>query len=196
MNKKGIYILIVVVVVLLLILLISSLATPKTKPGEVPSEVPGQEEIVPAPEGGEVIPAPAEGEIVPAPESETVTEPEMIEAPLGEFNPENINQTPPLVEEQIPAAVIKIRATTTGFEPNEFSVKAGKPVSLAITGVDATHVFKFNDPSLSNVAVGVANGETRGISFVAPSQTGDYSFYCDVPGHQARGEAGVMHVTR
>jgi len=79
------------------------------------------------------------------------SEPEVIESPLGEFNPENPSQTIPLEEGNIPADVIKIKATPSGF-------------------VDATHVFKFESPELSNVAIGVANGETRGISFIAPEE--------------------------
>jgi len=122
------------------------------------------------------------------------SEPEVIESPLGEFNPENPSQTIPLEEGNIPADVIKITVTPSGFEPSEFTVKAGEVVSITVTGVDATHVFKFESPELSNVAIGVANGETRGISFIAPEEPGDYVFYCDVPGHRARGEQGVMHV--
>jgi len=78
--------------------------------------------------------------------------------------------------------VIKIKATPSGFEPSEFTVKVGEVVSIAVTGVGATHVFKFESPELSNVAIGVANRETRGISFIAPKEPGDYVFYCDVPG--------------
>jgi len=195
MSKKGIYILIVVVVVLLLVLWAASI-TPTKKPSEetqTPSETPAAEgPVAPTPEA----PTPEEGAAVePAPVEEPPA-PEMVESPLGEFNPETPHQTGPLAEEEVPEEAIKLRATTTGFEPSEFSVKAGSVVSLTVTGVDATHVFKFEDPSLANVAVGVANGETRGISFVAPDKPGDYAFYCDVPGHRARGEEGVMHVTR
>jgi uncharacterized cupredoxin-like copper-binding protein len=35
--------------------------------------------------------------------------------------------------------------------------------------------------------------ETRAITFQAP-EPGEYEFYCDVPGHEARGEVGTMIV--
>ncbi|MCD6097053.1 cupredoxin domain-containing protein [bacterium] len=186
MNKKGIYILVAVVIVLLLIIWAVSV-TPK-KPA---TEQEGEEV---APEAGEEVLPEGEGEEVMPEEGEEVSEPEVIESPLGEFNPEDLSQTAPLEEEEIPEDVIKIKATPSGFEPSEFTVKAGEVVSITVTGVDATHVFKFESPELSNVAIGVANGETRGISFIAPEEPGDYVFYCDVPGHRARGEQGVMHV--
>ena len=84
--------------------------------------------------------------------------------------------------------------TKRGFLPDNFTVKAGQVVILVVKGVDATHVFKFSDPSLKGIAIGVAKGESRGIVFNAPDKPGNYTFYCDVPGHQARGERGVMHV--
>jgi uncharacterized cupredoxin-like copper-binding protein len=58
---------------------------------------------------------------------------------------------------------------------------------------DSTHIFKFKDDALKAVAVGIAPGETRAITFQTPGP-GEYEFYCDVPGHEGRGEAGIMIV--
>ncbi len=57
--------------------------------------------------------------------------------------------------------------TKRGFLPDNFTVKAGQVVILVVKGVDATHVFKFSDPSLKGIAIGVAKGESRGIVFNA-----------------------------
>lgn len=104
-------------------------------------------------------------------------------------------QTSPISEESVPSSAIKIKISSTGFEPNEFTVRSGEVVTVSITSVGTeTHIFKFTDPSMSGVAVGVGPGETRAITFNAPENKGTYEFFCDVPGHAARGETGVMTV--
>ena len=81
-----------------------------------------------------------------------------------------------------------------GFKPSTFEVKAGQLVTMSLTSVDKmTHVLLFDDPSLAAVAIGVGPDETRAITFNAP-KAGEYAFHCDVPGHAARGEKGVMIV--
>lgn len=111
------------------------------------------------------------------------------------MSPEAPKQTPPVAKEQLPASTIKLEISAAGWNPKEFSVKAGAPVTLAITsGDDYTHVFMFDDSSLSAVAVGVSPRETRAITFNAPDKAGEYAFHCDVPGHAARGEVGKMIV--
>jgi len=98
-------------------------------------------------------------------------------------------------EKNLPKEAVKLTVTASGFTPNEFTVSAESIVDLAVTSGDQwTHVFKFDDPSLQNVSLGLAGGETRMITFKAPAAKSDYSFYCDVPGHRGRGETGVMHV--
>jgi uncharacterized cupredoxin-like copper-binding protein len=94
----------------------------------------------------------------------------------------------------LPSQAIKLAVTGQGFSPSSFTVSVGQPVVLSVTSGDAfTHVFMFDDPSLSAVAIGVGPGETRAISFNAP-KAGTYKFHCDVPGHKDRGETGMMVV--
>lgn len=110
-------------------------------------------------------------------------------------SPEAPQQSAPVSEAEIPAQAVKLTMSGAGFTPSTFSVDADDPVVLSVTsGDDQTHVFYFDDPSLQAVAVGVGPGETRVISFNAPSVPGEYGFHCDVPGHAARGEVGVMVV--
>lgn len=104
-------------------------------------------------------------------------------------------QSAPISQNEAPANSIKIKMTAEGITPGEFTVKAGSLVTLTVTSGDQwTHVFAFKDPSLSAVAVGLAGGETRSITFNAPSKKGEYEIYCNVPGHESRGEVAKMIV--
>ena len=148
-----------------------------------PQEQVGESEI-PNPE----VPAIKDG-VVQTPEGE----PARNDAEPGA--PEAPRQSAPISEDEIPANSIKITMTAEGINPKEFTVKAGSLVTLAVTSGDEwTHVFAFKDPSLSAVAVGLSGGETRSITFNAPTKKGEYEIYCNVPGHEARGEVAKMIV--
>jgi uncharacterized cupredoxin-like copper-binding protein len=111
------------------------------------------------------------------------------------LNPDKPMESSSLEENKIPKSAIKIGVSAAGFSAAVFEVKTGQTVILSVTSKDQwTHVFKFRDTSLSNIAVGVAPGETRMITFIAPKKIGDYEFFCDVPGHTNRGEVGKMIV--
>ncbi len=119
---------------------------------------------------------------------------EVVQSDLPPLSPGAPQQSNPVAPEALSGNVIKVNVSTTGFEPNQFTVKADSPVSISFTSMDQTHVFKFDDPSLKAVAVGIGSGETRVISFNAPESPGEYTFRCDVPGHARRGEVGKMIV--
>lgn len=109
-------------------------------------------------------------------------------------SPQAPQQSSPLAKQDIPQNAKTLTLTSEGFAPSEFAVRAGEAVILSVTsGDDWTHVFKFESPSLSAVAVGLGPRETRSIAFNAPA-VGEYKFFCDVPGHAGRGEAGKMVV--
>ena len=146
-----------------------------------------------------------EGNVLPAPEAENMSpvldgvvvtpEGEPVKNDVTPGSPDAPQQSAPISQEEAPANSIKITMTAEGITPAEFSVKAGELVTLVVTSGDQwTHVFKFKDASLSAVAVGIAGQETRSISFNAPSQKGEYQIFCDVPGHEARGETSKMIV--
>ncbi|MEW6617219.1 MAG: cupredoxin domain-containing protein [Patescibacteria group bacterium] len=109
--------------------------------------------------------------------------------------PQAPQQSNPVAPEALPSAAIKLDVSASGYAPNQFTVKAGAPVTLSVTASDnQTHIFMFDDASLSAVAIGVAPKETRAITFNAPTSKGEYTFKCDVPGHAGRGETGKMIV--
>ena len=105
------------------------------------------------------------------------------------------DQSGPISEKSIPNSAVSLEATNYAFTPAEFKVKAGSVVTLALTAkADSTYIFKFNDPSLNAVAIGVGPFETRAITFKAPETKGEYSFFSDVPGQASRGMVGKMIV--
>ena len=110
-------------------------------------------------------------------------------------DPDNPISSPPLEENEIPKEAIRIGVSREGFSPSSFEVEKGEKVVLAVTSEDEqTHIFKFRDPLLTEVAVGVSPGRTRAIIFYAPSEPGEYDFFCRIPGHEIRGEKGKMVV--
>ncbi len=102
--------------------------------------------------------------------------------------------TQAISKENLRADTIMLNASADGFEPQEISTQAGAPTTISLTSTDdQVHVLRFDDPVLNAISLGVMPGETRAITFNAPS-AGTYSFFCEVPGHKARGEVGVMIV--
>ncbi len=104
-------------------------------------------------------------------------------------SPDGPQQSSALTEDQIPQDSVRITASRDeGYNPSEFTVSSGDVVNVSVTSVDErVYVFKFRDPSLSAIALGVGPGETRSITFNAPSR-GEYDFYCDVPGCNVTGK--------
>lgn len=107
--------------------------------------------------------------------------------------PDAPRQTPPISQDQLADSVIRLDMSSSGLNPNRFTVVPGAVVTVAVTSNDeATHLLQFNDPSLYAVRVLVAAGTTRAISFNAPAQPGEYSFRCGVAEHGE--ETGIMIV--
>jgi plastocyanin len=209
-NNNTVWtIIIIAVLVILGIILLSSKPEIVEPEGEfIPEE--GEEslseeegEFIPE-EGEEFLPEEGEAEEVSVPvvpDASPVSEEGEVLTSGGEAadntalpgSPDAPKQSRSLSEEEIPETAIKLSVSASGFTPSEFTVNANDVVTLSLTSTDRTHVFKFDDASLRAVAIGVAGDETRAITFKAPA-AGDYTFYCDVPGHRGRGETGVMHV--
>jgi uncharacterized cupredoxin-like copper-binding protein len=84
------------------------------------------------------------------------------------------------------------------FNPTEFTIAANQDVVVTLTNTGATmHNFAISDnqnPTVANlgISVDVQPGETTTVTINAAA--GDYYFFCDVPGHEAAGMHGIMHV--
>ena len=104
-------------------------------------------------------------------------------------------QSPPIEDAEVPAGAVKIGMSAVGIVPASFEVKKGQEVILTVASQDEwTHIFRFKEDVLKEVAVGVGPGQTRMVTFYAPNRAGEYEFFCDVPGHESRGEKGRMLV--
>jgi nitrite reductase (NO-forming) len=84
------------------------------------------------------------------------------------------------------------------FQPTEFTIPANQDVTVTLHNSGAAlHNFSVtdhNNPNVKNlnISVDVNPGETKTVTINAPA--GDYYFYCNVPGHEAAGMHGTMHV--
>lgn len=95
--------------------------------------------------------------------------------------------------EDVPAGSINIIGTDNGFEPNEFSVSPGQEFTLTLTAQSASPiVLTFYDEAMAAVAIGCGPGDTRYVTFKAPTKTGEYIFVNDVFGK--RDQVGKMIV--
>lgn len=211
-KKRNLWILLAAVVVIVVIIIVAANNSQKAgTPGDQASQpttgeaAPADEGTVPEGEDGtevEVNPV-LKDATIEVPGANPITKDNKVVTSEGEpvkndvvpMTPEAPQQTGPVDKESLSNDVTQIEITATGFNPAEFTVRKGDAVTFGVTSGDQfTHVFMFDDPSLSAVAVGVGPGETRAISFNAPDTAGEYTFHCDVPGHAGRGEVGKMIV--
>lgn len=95
--------------------------------------------------------------------------------------------------EEAPSGSIMIVGTDNGFEPNEFFVSPGQEFTLTLTAQSVSPVvLTFYDPTMAAVAIGCGPGDTRYVTFKAPTKAGEYIFVNDVFGK--RDQVGKMIV--
>jgi uncharacterized cupredoxin-like copper-binding protein len=112
--------------------------------------------------------------------------------PMTETAPK---QTGFLNKDDVPQGVAGISVGNNKFSPNSFSTTAGAPTTFTLTGIDSySHVIAFDDQSLAAIAILVGPGQTKAITFNAPTTPGEYTFRCASPGHAEAGEVGKMIV--
>jgi len=111
---------------------------------------------------------------------------------MGDNSPK---QTGFLNKDELSENIVKINVGNGKFSPSSFTTTAGAVTTFSLTGVDEyVHMLSFDDPALSAVGVLVGPGQTRAITFNAPTTPGTYTFYCSSPGHREQGEVGQMIV--
>ncbi len=112
----------------------------------------------------------------------------------------------------------EIKVTTDDsfkYSPATVTVKAGQEVQLTFEnsasvehsfnilklGEELEHVLEeaHDEEALHEELVfemhEVAAGQSATESFTAPTEPGDYTFFCAIPGHAEAGEVGVLKVT-
>ena len=96
------------------------------------------------------------------------------------------------------AGALTVEIVDIAFNPTEFTIAADQDVVVTLTNNGASmHNFSITDRENANVAkfnisVDVAPGETTTVTINAPA--GDYYYFCAVPGHEAAGMSGTLHV--
>ena len=105
-----------------------------------------------------------------------------------------ILQSAPIDSSKLPTDAIKLIMNPTSIIPAEFTVSVGQAVVLSATAVSSMEIFKFDDPSLSAVAMGLMPHQTLEITFSAPARAGEYTFYSDFANHRQYGAVGKMIV--
>jgi len=107
-----------------------------------------------------------------------------------------------------PSTTINVTMTDFHYEPSEFTVPAGKEITLNATNNGAVaHEFvimkygtnigeKFGDEDKGNIywEVEVDPGKTVNVTFTAPSEPGEYQVVCGVEGHFEAGMVGKLIV--
>ena len=73
--------------------------------------------------------------------------------------------------------------TEFGFEPFEFTARAGEEITLALVSqVDVPTILTFYEPTMPAISIGCGPRETRWITFSAPDKPGEYTFKNDAIG--------------
>ena len=89
-----------------------------------------------------------------------------------------------------PELSVTITAWDIFFEPKELEIPADTTVEIVVVNEGAApHNFSVD---ALDISIDVAPGETESVVIEAP--TGEYEFYCNVPGHREAGMVGTLLV--
>jgi uncharacterized cupredoxin-like copper-binding protein len=103
-----------------------------------------------------------------------------------------------------PVTNIDVDMTDHKFTPNEFTVPAGAEITINLTNSGTQrHEFRAfgakgiedkDGESTKYWSAILAPGESKSLSFTAPSEPGSYTIKCTAPGHAEAGLVGTLHV--
>ena len=95
-------------------------------------------------------------------------------------------------EKVIEAREITVSGSEFIFNPSSITLKAGEMVRLIFTNKgSAPHDLRIEELGIGTKVIRA--GETDTIEFEAPS-SGEYTFFCSVPGHRKAGMEGKLEV--
>jgi nitrite reductase (NO-forming) len=77
------------------------------------------------------------------------------------------------------------------FSLKEMTVKKGDTVRVTITNTKGMHDFTIDELGVTKA---LPLDQPTVVEFTA-TQTGDFVYYCSMPGHRAKGQWGTLHVT-
>ena len=77
-----------------------------------------------------------------------------------------------------------------GFTPNVIIAEKGQEITIEINNIDIIHSFDIDE---FNVHVFLPAASVRTVTFT-PNKTGEFMFYCNIPGHTEAGMRGRLIV--
>lgn len=111
-------------------------------------------------------------------------------------------------DEDEPVTTINVDMTDHKFTPNEFTVPAGAEITINLKN-SGIHLHEFrilvfgakvdenvdkNGNSTKYWSAMARPGESKTLSFTAPSEPGSYVIKCTAPGHTEAGMIGTLQV--
>lgn len=108
-----------------------------------------------------------------------------------------------------PSTKLSFTMTDFAFDPNEFTIAAGKEITVHVThhgtmehsfiimkyGTDAGDMFDDEDKGNVFWEVDLQPGDSETVVFTAPEQPGTYQIICGMAGHLQSGMIGKLIVT-
>jgi plastocyanin len=81
------------------------------------------------------------------------------------------------------------------FDPDSVSADAGTSLTINFDNVgNQLHDFTIDDLNGEEVEIDVPSGEQDSLTLQMPDEPGEYTFYCDIPGHREAGMEGTLTV--
>jgi uncharacterized cupredoxin-like copper-binding protein len=108
-----------------------------------------------------------------------------------------------------PSTNLSFTMNDFSFDPNEFTVPAGKEITVHVThhgsmehnfiimklGLEAGEMFDDADQGNVFWEIDLQPGDSETVVFTAPEQPGTYQIICGMPGHLQSGMLGKLVVT-
>ena len=108
-----------------------------------------------------------------------------------------------------PSTNLRFTMNDFSFDPNEFTVPAGKEITVHVThhgsmehnfiimklGLEAGEMFDDADQANVFWEIDLQPGDSETVVFTAPEQPGTYQIICGMPGHLQSGMLGKLVVT-
>jgi plastocyanin len=90
------------------------------------------------------------------------------------------------------ARVIHVDGRSYEFDPSDITIKTGEDIAIELKSEDSFHDFVVEGTNDAGYVVGTTATAKGGLRIDKP---GEYTFYCDVPGHRTGGMEGTIRVT-
>ncbi len=116
-----------------------------------------------------------------------------IRPPEAPALPDRPEQEPPPTYPFETGNVVEVLMVADNFKftPNVINAKMGDKVRVTINSIGATHTFTL---PIFGIDATIPAGQTTTIEFLADKE-GQFTFYCNAPGHASKGMTGRINVT-